>query len=124
MQDNFDVTKWNMSRYLSESEDTKSKDKEEEKKIGDNLYKAVTGKEPKASTKNKIRDIVKEIFKSQNEIKVNTPPREYIVGYYEYYNDSWEGDTIEVKASTEEEAIEKAKKLVPRATKGFKAKLK
>lgn len=78
----------------------------------------------RSSIVNKIRDIVKEIFKSQNEIKVNTPPREYIVGYYEYYNDSWEGDTIEVKASTEEEAIEKAKKLVPRATKGFKAKLK
>ena len=53
MEDNFDVHKWNKSRYLSESDD---KAKEEEKKIGDNLYKAVTGEEPKASTKNKLRD--------------------------------------------------------------------
>jgi hypothetical protein len=120
--DNFDVTKWNRDRYSAE--DDKSKAKDEEHKIGDNLYKKVTGEDPKVSTKNKIRDVVKELFKTQNEVKINTPPKTYVVGYYEYYNDSWEGDYIEVEASSEEQAIEKAKEQLPRATKGFKAKLK
>jgi len=100
-----------------ENQDIKLKAKEEEDKIGDKLFKAVTGEEPKTSTKNKLRA-------PKNEIKVNTPPQVYVVGYWEYYNDSWEGDYVEVKAVSEEDAIEKAKQMVPRATKGFKAKLK
>lgn len=58
MQDNFNVHEWNKNRYLAESVDPK--DKEEEAKIGDNLYKKVTGKEPKVSTKNKLREPIKE----------------------------------------------------------------
>lgn len=58
MEDNFDIRKWNKERYLAEA--TNPKDKEEEAKIGDNLYKKVTGEEPKVSTKNKVREPVKE----------------------------------------------------------------
>jgi len=163
MMDNFDITKWNRDRYITEANnglniekidrsynkilelieveakklndndafelheklkswfnkliEDKVKGKEEENKIGDNLYKAVTGENPKTSTKNKLRA-------PKNEIKVNTPPQIYVVGYWTYYNGDWDSDYVEVKAVSEEDAIKKAKDLAPRASKDFKAKLK
>lgn len=59
-------------------------------------------------------------------MKINTPPQTYIVRYEYRYDDMWDFDTVEVKASSEEEAIEKAKGVVPRSTRKDKmsAKLK
>lgn len=51
------ISEWK-NRLLSENLD-KPKDKKEDEflKAQDNLYKKVTGEEPKASTKNKFRDL-------------------------------------------------------------------
>lgn len=58
MHDTFDVHKWNRERYLNEANEADQKD--EFSKAEDKLYKAVTGEEPKASTKNKMREPIKE----------------------------------------------------------------
>jgi len=59
-------------------------------------------------------------------MKINTPPQTYIIRYEYRVDDNWDFDTIEVKASSEEEAINKAKLLVPRSARKDKliAKLK
>lgn len=48
----------------------------------------------------------------------------YIIGYWYYHNDDYDHDTIEVKAKSEEEALEKAKDLLPRSARKDKLKIK
>lgn len=55
---------------------------------------------------------------------MNNNKQTYLVTWWEFYNDDWDNDSTEVQASSEEEAIQKAKSQAPRSSKDFKAKLK
>ncbi len=52
MESNFDMSSWWRNKILLENSGSDSYSKAE-----DNLYKKVTGEEPKASSKNKFRDV-------------------------------------------------------------------
>ena len=65
--------------------------------------------------------IVEIIKKAKSQIKGNVNEKEYTVEYYRTYKDGEEEfDEIKVTATSETEAIEKAKKEAPRATRSFK----
>jgi hypothetical protein len=65
--------------------------------------------------------IVEIIKKAKSQIKGNVNEKEYTVEYYRTYKDGGEEfDKIKVTATSETEAIEKAKKEAPRATRSFK----
>lgn len=116
MQDNFNINDWRIkmiNESLEEAEVPKETPKDNNfSQASDKLYKKVTGEEPKVATKNKFRDV------KEGEDQT------YIVAWWEFYNDDWDNDFTEVQASSEEEAIQKAKSQAPRGSKDFKAKLK
>jgi hypothetical protein len=67
MDDKFDISKWKR-KLITENSTEIPKEKDSFAQAEDNLFKKVTGEEPKASTKNKFRGVKEGVLKNDDVI--------------------------------------------------------
>lgn len=79
MNDKFDISKWKR-KLITENSTEPSKEKDSFAQAEDNLYKKVTGEEPKASSANKFRDLKEGETSLEDQI-------------YEILDDAFDGAT-------------------------------
>ena len=120
MKDNFDIYAWNRNNLLENSlEDADLKAKQRVDTLYNQIISEFPDKFESSIEKSQLRYTISSAFTdlalNENEI----PTKKYVVQYWIYRNDDYDDDEIEIEASSEEEAIQKAEQEVRRG-KNFK----